>query len=255
MPLDTMPGGSDPKKKNRGGRGGGNPPPQPPSNPTPAPPSYTPQPPPNRNTGPTPAERQEKRQEQREARRERNERLRDRYYQVRETRLRSRLLRVEDGLLGHPEDRREKLPVYIGERWNRGGNQSINTGTATTVEYGTSDFTVEQAGFPVMYDDASFTWTIPPGLDGVWFLHGVVRWDSDTTGNRNVRILVNGSDAIYNYRSDAMDVENSLPIICSHLFEAGDYFEIQVTQSSGGALNIIGGTDTVFLIAEYRGTA
>ena len=165
--------------------------------------------------------------------------------------------RGDGRLLGlAPPPLEEKIiSPFIGERWNRGGNQSIPHSSSTTLEFGTSNFTTEQGGYAPMFDEDSFRWTVPSGLKGIWHIEGVVRWAGNSTGHRTVEVLHNGS-TIYHFRTPlAAAAELSQPVLLYYEFEEGDTFRVDVHQTSGGALNIIGGSEYTFIAAEFRGAA
>jgi hypothetical protein len=165
--------------------------------------------------------------------------------------------RGDDRLIGFPTPvPPEKVtPSFIGERWNRGSNQSIPTGNQTTVEFGTTNFTTERGGYAKMYDSDSFRWTIPPGLAGIWHIEGVVRWAGNASGHRTVEVIQN-STTIYHYRTPiAAAAELSQPILMKYEFVEGDTFRVAVTHNVGSDLNIIGGSEYTFLVAEFRGMA
>ncbi|MCW3041182.1 MAG: hypothetical protein JWM31_3087 [Solirubrobacterales bacterium] len=65
---------------------------------------------------------------------------------------------------------------------------------------------------------------------------------ASTAGNRSARILING--AVAGYLSIPADANGStdVPVRCSRVLAQGDNIVIQVNQSSGAALNVIGGS-------------
>jgi hypothetical protein len=179
--------------------------------------------------------------------------VRGKGYGLRLPRLENRISPVEEGVLGRPYGIERGLPVFIGERWNRGTNQTITTATTTEIQYGSKTFSSERLGYPLLYDSSTYTWTIPASLPGIWQISGLARFDSNATGFRYVRVYLNDATVIYHYQLDAGDTEQSLPIIVQDYFDEGDTFQVQVRQNSGGDLDLIGSSENVFLSVEYRG--
>ena len=174
---------------------------------------------------------------------------------LRKHRQRSRLARVEDGMLGKPVDTHRRLPQAIGERWSDTDGQSIPNSTTTSVDFVTADYTTERNGYSVMYNETDFTWTIPPGLSGVWRLTGEVRFAADTRGQRSVIVELNGVTNIHHFRMDAGDAQLSLPIATEYLFTEGDYFLLRVSQDSTAALVLVDGPEYNQLSAMFVGVA
>lgn len=254
MPLDIIRTGGEGGKQPKSPKPPPSPPPQ--SAPQPIAPTYTPSST-QTSTRNYAEQRQERRQERRESRRDRVEQIRDRNSDLRSGRDRNRLNPIQDSLLGLPQDNRKVLPTFIGERWNRNANQIIATGNVTTVQFGgTPDFTTKRTGYPGIYDDTTYRWTIPAGLSGIWTIAGVVRWDNNSTGHRTVSVLLNGTTIIYSYRMPTSSVTGdlSLPVVLTWPFSEGEYFEVQVNQNSGGNLNLVGGSEYCHVTASFVGS-
>lgn len=76
------------------------------------------------------------------------------------------------------------------------------------------------------------------GAAGRYLAAGVVGWASNGTGYRTARWLVNGAAAGYDTRVFPQAGQFAMPAPTLLLaLDAGDYVELQVTQSSGGSLN------------------
>lgn len=82
---------------------------------------------------------------------------------------------------------------------------------------------------------------------GMYLLTAQVIWESDTTGARNCNIQVNGTTEIGDRRP--ADATTRTPVSGSAILEAGDLVGIQVTQTSGGNLDL----NTAVLTAVYLG--
>lgn len=226
-------------------------------------PKPSPAPTPSKYYTPTPSqtvvrksaqERAAERRERRQERRDRIESIRGRHAELRLRRLRARLVSVDDSLLGTPLGIQEGLPTLIGERWNRMTNQSIPDSTWTTIQYGNSSFTADAAGYSSIYDSSTNVWRIPHGLAGVWRFNGNAAFDSNSTGGRQVRVLLNGSTTIYQFRLPAGGSGIvSLPIAFTYEMSDTDYFVVQVQQNSGASLDLVGGREYVSLSVTFEG--
>lgn len=96
--------------------------------------------------------------------------------------------------------------------------------------------------------------TVPSGVTKVK-LSGGVRWVSNTTGSRLITLFKNGASVAGRFSQqsltgviDQSGVSADIPVV------AGDYFEMIVFQSSGGALNITASDVTWFQIEVVEGT-
>jgi hypothetical protein len=186
--------------------------------------------------------------------------IRGRKRGLRMRRLRSRLAPVENSLLGQPFGGAPSLQKIrgdsaIAERWNRGSPQTIPDSDWATVEFGTTDFTVESAGYSPMYDTSTFVWTIPAGLGGVWTFRGTIQFEGDTTGGRNARVLLNGATNIYEFRIGPNSAALSVPVSFSYKFDEGDELEVQAFQASGSGLDLNGGRELTNMTMSYEGVA
>lgn len=201
------------------------------------------------------ADRAASRQEARDEHRQYVEGVRGRNAELRRDRNRSLLNPVENSMLGSPWGFQDELPRFIGERWNRGANQSINDITWTPIEFGNSDVTADSVGYGKMYDDAS-PWgiRIPSGLDGVWLICVGVRWASNSTGTRAIRVRLNAASNIIDHSNLATAGNLSMTASMHYVLAAGDVFTVDVRQSSGGALNVLGGADYTFVSYQFAGT-
>jgi len=87
--------------------------------------------------------------------------------------------------------------------------------------------------------------TVPAGGGGLYGIGGHVRFAANATGMRELIIRINGTTQIARSstpNSGATD-EARVTIYTEYELVAGDYVELQVVQTSGGALNYIGNAD------------
>lgn len=145
--------------------------------------------------------------------------------------------------------------AFIGCRAKASSNQSISTATWTSVNQGAEDFDTDS--FHSTSSNNSRI-TIPAGLGGKYLVGGSVRFASNATGQRVVRIVKNGTSAPYLAVGEVVPNSTlSSRAQCQSVVElsAGDYIEIQAYQNSGGSLNLEygAGTDEVVLYCQKVG--
>jgi hypothetical protein len=200
------------------------------------------------------ADRAAARQQARDEHQQYVQNVRGRNAELRLRRSRSRLNPVENSLLGSPSGFFDELPKFIGERWNRGTDQTISDATWTTIQYGNNDITAERVGYTQMYDDATNIITIPAGLDGVWLFTFGVRWTSNATGGRSIRINKNNGTILVDHRVAATAGQLSYNGSTHLVLAAGDQIEIQVNQGSGGNLDLLGNDEYTWVSYQFMGT-
>ena len=86
--------------------------------------------------------------------------------------------------------------------------------------------------------------TIPAGKGGYYEFRWSMVWDNNTTNNRRIRLLKNGSGyefgPILTIRGVGLTGLSNSSVVST---VAGDYWELQAFQDSGGALNVgVGGS-------------
>lgn len=93
--------------------------------------------------------------------------------------------------------------------------------------------------------------TIPSGLGGWYHMVGQVTFASNSTGRRLARWRVNGADALP-VLAAAPDPGGSTVLQCTGelLLSAGDYLQLVVLQTSGGALNVTAAWAAARKVAE-----
>jgi len=116
-------------------------------------------------------------------------------------------------------------------------NQSINSASWTSLAW---DTTISDPSS--LHSTVTNNSRITANASGIWLFLAHVMFGSSATGERYLRLLKNGT-AISSWAGTPAFTDNS----GAHgvwLIDAvnTDYFEVQAYQSSGGALNILGGT-------------
>lgn len=128
--------------------------------------------------------------------------------------------------------------------------QSIATATDTILAFN-SEFYDPNSLHDAAINNSRIT--IPTGGDvGVWIFTAQVSFDLNATGVRRVKILKNGTTILG--QTSVPAVSGFTTVVPVTAFDdapsVGDYYEVQVLQNSGGALNVTGGvppaSDTFF---------
>ena len=116
--------------------------------------------------------------------------------------------------------------------------QSIANATPAAVTFNTESvdaFGLHAAGNPTRI-------TIPSGFDGWWAVAGLVSFASNATGIRNLAIIANTGAYAANTSTPAISgLDHALSVSGLIRLVAGNYLELFVYQSSGGALNLQSG--------------
>ena len=125
---------------------------------------------------------------------------------------------------------------FKGCELRKSANQSISNLTDTAVTFDSETFDTD--GFHSTSSNTSRI-TIPAGLGGKYRFTFVARFAGNSTGLRNLKFNINGSEggALYrnsNNGSSAAIFNASIVLDLS----AGDYVEMIVFQDSGGSLNL-----------------
>lgn len=96
--------------------------------------------------------------------------------------------------------------------------------------------------------------TVPPGQDGVWALTASVGWAAgSSTGIRAMSIQKNGV-AILDTATNPMGAQDFRQhLSVQDRAVAGDFYELNVFQNSGGDLNVIEGAAKTVLMAARIG--
>lgn len=106
--------------------------------------------------------------------------------------------------------------------------QNVSTSSNTTLTAGSELYDLDS-----MHSTVTNTSRITATTAGKYRMNGVVEWDSDATGRREIYLLVNGSTA--HVVSVAAAVSGGTQTFEKILtLAAGDYVEVRVWQNSGG---------------------
>jgi hypothetical protein len=120
--------------------------------------------------------------------------------------------------------------------YKSGSAQSISNATETVITFESERFDTD--GYHSTVSNTSRI-TVPSGKNGYFLLTGTIRFANNSGGSRFITFLKNGTIQIARCnRVNAISSDmflNGTAIIDG---VAGDYFEMQAQQSSGGSLNI-----------------
>ena len=127
-------------------------------------------------------------------------------------------------------------PKFHGVWVGKSTNQSIANNTETAITWDQETFDTD-AFHSTSVNTSRIT--IPTGFTGYYQLSGFVVWGGNATGRRGAYVKKNGST--YLTDSEVAPSGNSCTNFLTQTISlaAGDYLEITVVQTSGGALDIL----------------
>lgn len=133
--------------------------------------------------------------------------------------------------------------IHIGDnpaaRVYHDANQSIANGAETVLAFNTEDYDTD-----AMHDTVTNNSRITINTAGKYLLVARIPWDTNGTGRRKTIFLKNGTTQIEDFSFQPVtSAGDTTKTVCSdtYSFVANDYIEIQVDQTSGGALNVLSG--------------
>jgi len=141
--------------------------------------------------------------------------------------------------------------AYLGASVFNSANQSIANNTVVALTFNSESFDTDS-----IHSTATNTsrLTIPTGKSGKYLISGGLYWAGNATGGRSTYVHKNGTRIFYAVQPVNQNTAN-IGLSWSYVVDAtaGDYYEFFVFQDSGGALNILGGSDLTFLQISYLG--
>lgn len=120
----------------------------------------------------------------------------------------------------------------------RNSAQSISNGTWTSVQFNNE---VYDAGG--LHDNVTNNTRLTAPVGGVYAITAAIGWAINLTGDRFARVLLNGTTPITSVSAVTTSGAGSYPfhsLSLSYYLNPGEYVELQVHQTSGGALNLAG---------------
>lgn len=118
---------------------------------------------------------------------------------------------------------------------------SISNTTETSISWTAEAFDVGNL-HDLLTNPTRFT--VPTGGDGLYFVGAQAQFAASATGIRSVRIFVNGSLVAQHDSTAGTTASLSFQATALLSLVAADYVEIKVYQSSGGALDLNGSSET-----------
>jgi hypothetical protein len=125
---------------------------------------------------------------------------------------------------------------YIGCRASHNTTQSIANSSASLLALNAESFDSDPNG--AMHDTVTNNSRVVARTTGVYLVTCYVQWDTNATGLRAASLLhSSGTPYASDVRMAVTGASTDQTVATHALMTAGDYFEIQATQTSGGALN------------------
>jgi hypothetical protein len=126
-------------------------------------------------------------------------------------------------------------------------NQSINDATPTFIAFNTETYDTDS-----YHDNATNPTRLTIPDDGWYVVAGSAVFASNATGYRRLQIFLNGIGFVGRpaaLQNAVSGIATSISVTSAAVFlSAGDYLEFEVTQTSGGALNVLTNTGTWFSV-------
>jgi hypothetical protein len=132
-------------------------------------------------------------------------------------------------------------------RVTHNANQSTTNTVAFTVAFNTEAFDQASNASDTMHDTVTNNSRLTCRYAGVYDIKAQIEWAASATGQRTVAIKLNGATQIGLANQDATAGGGTTSQICQVLYSlaVNDYVEVLVTQSSGGALNVLTSTNVI----------
>lgn len=132
--------------------------------------------------------------------------------------------------------------TYSGARVGRTTDQSINDATDTAIVFNAETYDDAWSGSIHSTVTDPERLTVPTDEDGIWQSYANITFESNATGYRQVDIVWNdGGSSQVIARVNAVAVSGaptSLAVSTEYSMAAGEWIEVHVFQTSGGALNV-----------------
>ena len=133
---------------------------------------------------------------------------------------------------------------FAFKTYRAAATQSITNATVTPVDFDTISYNYG-SGFSTTTD----RFTVPADAIGVWHFDSYVNWAANATGARSLHIIRYNSSDVQQEICGRSGIDNpdatetpAQTVSCDTYMNSGDYVKIQLTQTSGGALNITAGS-------------
>lgn len=141
---------------------------------------------------------------------------------------------IDEDLATHMADKAQHISGNAACRVYNNANQSIANGTVTAIAFNSEAFDTD-----TMHDNVTNNTRITIKTAGKYLIVGIVGFEVNTTGYRDVAIIKGG--ATYLGRVIGLPVAAVQTTVCvSNIADlvVNDYIELYASQTSGGALNV-----------------
>ena len=138
--------------------------------------------------------------------------------------------------LSSQQERLQKidLPRDVSVAVYRTIDATFTTGVAQAINFNAERYDTD--GF---HDNVTNNSRLTAPYSGKYGVAATIRWAANATGQRNLRLVVNGATTIALVAVDATAAGNTdMCIYREYELAAGDYVEVIVVQNSGGNLNV-----------------
>lgn len=124
---------------------------------------------------------------------------------------------------------------------------SCTNGAATVILFDTEAYDTD-----TMHSTSSNTGRITATTTGLYTVYGQVCMASNATGTRTLSLLKNGATTLANARLQSVIATNAyIDLEIDVQMTAGDYVELTMTQTSGGALATVAGAGNTWFQARW----
>lgn len=121
---------------------------------------------------------------------------------------------------------------------------SLISGNGTLLPFNTEVFDTDN-----IYDNVTYPERFTVNTSGLYFIEGDVLFEPDSTGTRNIMIVLNGTSQLaYNTVDASTSITGVTAVHCSALtnLNKDDHVELQITQNAGHALKVLMSDSTSF---------
>jgi|1048.fasta_scaffold02908_9 hypothetical protein len=133
---------------------------------------------------------------------------------------------------------------------NKSADQSLSNATNTSITFDTE--VLDTNGFHSTSTNTDRI-TIPSGLDGYYQIYAKADFNVNGTGRRTVFINKNGTfQTEVEITPNSSTYPSAIAVYIMSL-AVGDYVTMSAQQTSGGSLNVLGGSSRSLLIAQWIG--
>lgn len=143
------------------------------------------------------------------------------------------------------------VAAFVGARVYLGANQSLTSGAVTAIQFNTENFDTN-----TLHDNATSNTrlTVPATHGGKWSISGAVAFGSNSTGERLIRVMLNGATILAEARASVSSTATKVPVV-STIFQlaAGDYVELHAYQDTGAGLDALSGLGQTWFAAHKLG--